>query len=154
MKMKEKPRQKPLLRAGLAVGVGMGGFLDGIVFHQILQTHHMLTARIPKDSVVRLQQNMVWDGFFHVFTWIVTAAGIGMLFRARSVPGLVWSSHTFGGAILMGWGLFNMVEGFIDHHLLHLHHVFEPLGVSIYDHIFLLAGLALFLIGLRIIRRA
>ena len=29
---------------GLLLGVGLGGFVDGIVFHQVLQWHHVLTA--------------------------------------------------------------------------------------------------------------
>ncbi len=28
---------------GLLLGIGLGGFVDGIVLHQILQWHHMLT---------------------------------------------------------------------------------------------------------------
>jgi Predicted membrane protein (DUF2243) len=31
---------------GILLGVGLGGFVDGIVLHQILQWHHMLTIRI------------------------------------------------------------------------------------------------------------
>jgi uncharacterized membrane protein len=29
--------------AGIWFGLGLGGFFDGIVLHQILQWHHMLT---------------------------------------------------------------------------------------------------------------
>jgi uncharacterized membrane protein len=29
---------------GLLLGIGLGGFVDGIVAHQILQWHHMLTG--------------------------------------------------------------------------------------------------------------
>jgi len=29
--------------AGILLGIGLGGFVDGIVLHQILQWHHMLT---------------------------------------------------------------------------------------------------------------
>lgn len=28
---------------GLLLGLGLGGFVDGIAFHQILQWHHMLS---------------------------------------------------------------------------------------------------------------
>ena len=28
---------RPLLAAGALLGIGMGGFVDGILFHQILQ---------------------------------------------------------------------------------------------------------------------
>jgi uncharacterized membrane protein len=35
----------------------MGGFFDGIVLHQILQWHHMLSSAHPADSLAALQLN-------------------------------------------------------------------------------------------------
>ena len=32
------------LSPGVVVGIGLGRFVDGIVLHQILQWHHMLTS--------------------------------------------------------------------------------------------------------------
>jgi uncharacterized membrane protein len=29
---------------GIVLRIGLGGFVDGIVLHQILQSHHMLTS--------------------------------------------------------------------------------------------------------------
>ena len=43
--------RRPLVTAGLVLGLGMGGFVDGIVFHQLLQTHNMLSARREPNSV-------------------------------------------------------------------------------------------------------
>jgi uncharacterized membrane protein len=50
------------------------------------------------------------------------------------------------GSMFAGWGLFNLVEGVIDHHILHVHHVVERLGVSVWDWAFLASGV-IFLIG-------
>jgi uncharacterized membrane protein len=36
---------RPLIAAGTALGIGMGGFVDGIVLHQLLQVHNMLSAK-------------------------------------------------------------------------------------------------------------
>jgi uncharacterized membrane protein len=37
--------------AGILFGLGLGGFFDGIVLHQILQWHHMVTnAGYPPDT--------------------------------------------------------------------------------------------------------
>ncbi len=47
----------------------------------------------------------------------------------------------------MGWGIFNLVEGLIDHHILNLHHVIERLGVSGADYAFLLSGVLFISIG-------
>ena len=60
---------KPLIRAGIFLGIGMGGFFDGIVLHQLLQVHSMLTAKVPKDTIANVEINMFWDGMFHALTW-------------------------------------------------------------------------------------
>jgi len=36
--------RKRLVASGIYLGAGLGGFVDGIVLHQILQWHHMLTS--------------------------------------------------------------------------------------------------------------
>ena len=139
--------RRPLISAGTLLGIGLGGFADGIVLHQILQVHNMLSARRPKDSVVNMEINMFWDGLFHAFTWVMTALGLWMLWRAvrrRDVP---LSGKTLLGAMVFGWGLFNLVEGVIDHHVLHIHHVVERLGVSVWDWTFLAVGGVGFMAG-------
>jgi uncharacterized membrane protein len=63
---------------GLFLGIGLGGFVDGIVLHQILQWHHMLTSEgdYPKTTVAGLETNTLWDGLFHAATWIAVAIGV------------------------------------------------------------------------------
>ncbi len=151
--MNQAHNDKPLIKAGTFLGVGLGGFFDGILFHQILQLHEMLTGRIPKDSVAHIQINMFWDGVFHAFTWMMTVWGVVLLWRAVKCSASSWSARTFLGSLLLGWGLFNFIEGLIDHHLLHLHHVVETLGVSVFDYLFLASGLVFILSGWLLIRR-
>ena len=138
---------QPLVTAGLLLGIGMGGFVDGIVFHQILQFHGMLTAVRPKVTLADAEINMFWDGLFHLLTWTVTAVGIAALFRAGGRTDVVWSGRALFGAMLAGWGLFNFVEGIIDHYLLGIHHVVEAAGLSVYDHAFVLSGLVFVVVG-------
>ena len=69
----------PLLSAGLLLGVGLGGFVDGITLHQILQWHNMLSAIKPPENLVDAKVNMFWDGLFHALTWCATAVGLGLL---------------------------------------------------------------------------
>ena len=141
------------LQAGLTIGIGMGGFVDGILFHQILQIHSMLSARIPNTDIVGAKVNMVWDGVFHAAVWMVTAVGITMLRRAGGRQDVRWSGSAFAGSLLMGWGLFNLVEGILDHHVLQLHHVYEPWGLSVWDYAFLGWGAVMMLAGLILVRR-
>lgn len=137
----------PLVGAGLLLGIGLGGFVDGIVLHQILQWHSMLSSRIPPTTLVDLKYNMIWDGLFHAVTWIVTAVGIGLLFRAGRRADAVWSGRTLLGAMLGGWGLFNLVEGIIDHQVLGIHHVHPGADQLAWDIGFLISGPVLMGIG-------
>ena len=115
---------------GLLLGIGLGGFVDGIVLHQILQWHHMLTStgEYPMTTVAGLEANTLVDGFFHVFTWICVAAGSWLMLRAWQRGELAPPHRRQLGLILAGWGAFNLVEGVIDHQLLGIHHVRDDLG--------------------------
>jgi len=150
--MKEEITHKPLIVAGTFLGIGLGGFVDGIVFHQLLQLHNMLTGRYDKSTIANVEINMFWDGMFHLFTWLMTVIGIALLWRAGRRSDVPWSAKSFVGALFLGWGLFNLVEGTIDHHILHLHHVVEALGVSVYDYAFLASGILFIMGGLLTIR--
>lgn len=143
--------------AGVLLGIGIGGFFDGIVFHQLLQWHHMLTsAGYPADSVANLQINTFWDGLFHSFTYVCVAIGGGMLWRHARHPHADWSGKLLGGTLLLGWGLFNVAEGIVNHHVLGLHHVNETVPQSqwlVWDLGFLAWGAAMILAGAYLARR-
>lgn len=112
--------------AGILLGLGLGGFFDGIVLHQLLQWHHMVTsAGYPATSVANLELNTLLDGLFHATTYVFVAAGLAILWRAARRSHVRWTGRLLLGTLLMGFGIFNLVEGVIDHHLLGLHHVNE-----------------------------
>jgi uncharacterized membrane protein len=146
--------KSPLIAAGTLMGIGMGGFIDGILFHQILQLHSMLSARLPQDSVVNIKVSMVWDGLFHLLTWIATAVSIKLLWDAAKKRDVPWSGRMFWGSLFIGWGIFNLVEGIIDHYILQIHHVVERAGLSVYDHLFLASGVIFIIAGMSMIRSA
>jgi uncharacterized membrane protein len=75
--------------AALLLGVGLGGFIDGIV----LDAHW---------------HQMRW---FHLAMWIVTLAGVLVLRSAVRGAGPIPSTRGFVGYLLIGWGAFNLVEG-------------------------------------------
>ena len=119
----ENPDRRPLISAGTLLGIGLGGFVDGITLHQILQWHHMLSSRLPPTTLVNVEINMFWDGLFHAFTLAMTALGLALLWRAGQRADVPWSTRTFVGSLILGWGTFNLVEGTIDHQILGIHHV-------------------------------
>jgi uncharacterized membrane protein len=112
------------------LGIGLGGFVDGILLHQLLQWHHMLTSEgcCSSSTVAGLEDNTLADGLFHVASWLAVVAGTAAYIRewqrGRVAP--PWRAHA--GAVLFGWGAFNLVEGLIDHELFGIHHVRDDLG--------------------------
>jgi uncharacterized membrane protein len=146
-------RRTPLVAAGILLGAGLGGFVDGIVLHQILQWHNMLSGQLPPDTLVRAKVNMYWDGLFHAAVWVLTAVGLGMLWSAAGRADVPHSGRTLVGGLLLGWGLFNVVEGIIDHEVLGLHHVYEYTPNHLpADLGFLAFGLGLLLSGWALVR--
>jgi uncharacterized membrane protein len=149
------------ISAGILFGVGMGGFFDGIMLHQILQWHHMMTsAGYPADSIENIKLNTFFDGLFHASTYVFVALGLLMLWRTAHKAHLWWAGRLLAGTMLIGFGLFNLVEGIIDHHILGLHHVNETvpreqwiywdLGFLLWGAAMLMGGWLLFRSGKRI----
>jgi uncharacterized membrane protein len=142
---------------GVLLGLGIGGFFDGIVFHQLLQWHHMLTSGgYPPDSVANLEVNTFWDGLFHSATYVLIAAGLAIFWRHARQAHAPWSGKLLAGTLLIGWGIFNTVEGLVNHHLLGLHHVNETVPQSqwmMWDLAFLMWGAAMLIGGAYLVRR-
>jgi uncharacterized membrane protein len=144
--------QGAIISAGVLLGTGLGGFFDGILLHQLLQWHNMLSSRLPPTDLVNMKINMFWDGLFHAFTWLTTVIGLGLLWRAGGRPEVPWSTRTFVGSLAIGWGAFNLVEGVIDHHLLGIHHVHPGAGQLAWDVGFLMFGALLVSVGWGLVR--
>jgi uncharacterized membrane protein len=142
---------------GTILGVGLGGFVDGILLHQLLQWHHMLSSTdtdnvgisyYSPDTVPGLRMNTMWDGLFHTVTWLAVLIGLGLLYsRITVAPARVWGSRVLWGWVLVGWGLFNLVEGVIDHHILGIHHVRSGPNQMWWDLGFLVLGAVLVAVG-------
>ena len=141
-------RARPLVVAGVVLGMGLGGFFDGIVLHQILQWHHMLSAHPDPTVAGDLRLNVLADGLFHAATYLFTVAGVALLWRARRRGNVPASGRALLGSAIAGWGIFNLVEGVVNHLLLGIHHVWPdgPGSVLLWDLAFLGWGL-LFLVG-------
>lgn len=138
---------------GILLGVGLGALVDGILVHQLLQWHHMLTStgsdnlgldRYPAETVHGLEINTVWDGLFHTFTWLCVLTGLGLLYsRVSHSRGRGWGSRVLWGWVLVGWGVFNLVEGLVDHDVLGIHHVRSGPNQTLWDLSFLALGAVL-----------
>ncbi|MFL6143724.1 MAG: DUF2243 domain-containing protein [Labedaea sp.] len=139
-------RADGLLVPGLLLGLGLGGFVDGIVAHQLLEWHHMLSGWYPPDSTHHLRLNMIGDGLFHLACLVLVLVGIGLLVAAGPAAPPE-RGRRLAGWMIAGWGWFNLVEGLIDHHILGVHHVHPGPGQLGYDLGFLALGAVLVAVG-------
>ena len=141
-----KKENKNLFIAGIILGVGLLGAIDGIIFHQLLQWHHMVLS----DNI---QLEIFTDGLFTaLFSALLLWGGVKIFQDARKNQlGSSW--RIFLGGIYIGGGAFNLVEGIVDHHILQVHRV-KPLAENplMYDLAFLAIGALLVVIGFMIKR--
>ncbi|MEH3146648.1 MAG: DUF2243 domain-containing protein [Methylobacterium frigidaeris] len=143
------------LPAGILLGLGLGGFFDGIVLHQMLQWHHMLSSWYPITTIENLELNTLWDGIFHSATYVFVVLCLFLLWRRARTRHLRWSTRLLAGTVLAGWGLFNLVEGVIDHQILGVHHVNEQRPRAewpLWDLGFLAWGAVMLMLGLWLVR--
>lgn len=151
--MKENRSGKKVTRAGIVLGIGFSGWFDGFMLHMILQWHHMLSNVIPLDSMENMHRLMTADGIFDASCFVIILTGVFLLWSAAYQRSPVPSLQTFVGQLIFGFGLFNLVEGIIDHHILAIHYVRQTPDYAIYNWTFLVvAGVLPILLGSMLMR--
>ncbi|MBZ9748176.1 DUF2243 domain-containing protein [Mesorhizobium sp. CO1-1-7] len=111
------------IRAGwLLLGFALGGFLDGIVLHQILQWHHLLSGLAdPAGSNLRFQ--IMADGLFHLFMYVLAVAGAVLLVAARAAGARPGTTTEILRVALVGFGVWHIFDAVLFHWLLGLHRI-------------------------------
>jgi len=112
--------KSPWLFWTVVLGVALGGFFDGILLHQILQWHHLLSLVSGMDD---LRVQVLWDGYFHGLMYLLALAGLWGLWRARRRGLPAPGSRALLGAVLLGFGLWNFLDIGLAHWLVGLHRV-------------------------------
>ncbi|QAY79418.1 DUF2243 domain-containing protein [Sphingosinicella sp. BN140058] len=111
-----------LLVATGVIGFGLGGFFDGILLHQVLQWHHLLSL-VPGEAFRDLGTQILADGLFHVLMYLVTASGLWLLWRRRRLLGDAADWRLVAGGGLLGFGLWNVVDVGFFHWILGIHRI-------------------------------
>ena len=143
----------PWRRPVLVTGIGLGAFLDGIVFHQVLQWHHLVVGYRAADDLAGLQYNTFWDGIFHVAAWLTLAIGLVWLVRVNPRRGHIGARGLLAWA-LIGWGSFNLADQVVFHMILGAHHIRMVESYQVYDAAYTALGALLVASGLALGRRA
>jgi uncharacterized membrane protein len=119
-------------------GVGIGALIDGFVLHQILRWHHLWSSRATTGTMDGLEHNTLADGIFHL-----TFLGV-LLIGAVLVVGERVPRRLALGLVLIGWGVFHVLDQFVFHLALGAHHIRENVpNPEIYDWTFFAIGLVL-----------
>ncbi|RYY98546.1 MAG: DUF2243 domain-containing protein [Comamonadaceae bacterium] len=142
-------------RAGaVLLGIALSGFFDGILLHQVLQWHHLLSG-VSSPAMANFERQVLADGLFHLLMYLVAAIGLGLLWRGRAALAPGAGSRWLAGGLLIGFGLWNLIDVVAFHWLLGLHRVRmdtdRPLG---WDLLWFVAfGLLPFALGWSMARR-
>ena len=152
--MRHASDRRRVIWGGILAGLGIGGFFDGIVLHQILQWHHLLSDVYPVTTVAGLERNTLGDGLFHAASYLLKVAGLFLLWSAARGRHTAWPAGLLLGTLLLGWGLFNLLEGTVNHYFLRIHHVRPGPNENFYDLSFLAWGALMFGGGGVLLRRA
>ncbi|HEY4546724.1 MAG TPA: DUF2243 domain-containing protein [Pedomonas sp.] len=142
---------RPLNAAGVTLGFALGGFFDGILLHQILQWHHLLSG-LDGPTWRSLSVQVMADGLFHALMYVIALVGLWLLWKARRTAVTV-SNRRFLGMFLTGFGLWHVVDGLISHWLLGLHHIrMDAQSVLAWDLLFFVTGALILVAGLMLAR--
>lgn len=104
------------------LGVAMSGFFDGILLHQVLQWHHLLSL-VPGQALQDPRVQVFADGLFHVLMYLVALVGMTLIWRARAGTGGPASRRVQLGSFIAGFGAWNIVDVVFFHSVLHIHNI-------------------------------
>lgn len=132
------------LWSGVLVGLGVAGFVDETVFHQLLHWHHFYDRSTAAVGLVS-------DGLFHLVSTAVLAWGLLRLWEDRIHPYAGWRRRLWAG-ILLGGGAFNLYDGVVQHKVLRLHQVRYGVEQLPYDVGFIAAAVVVLAAGIALTR--
>lgn len=112
-----------ILLGGGIVGFGLGALLDVLIFHLILQWHHLLSSVYTPTTPDGLQTNIYFDGVFSLVVVGVVAVGTAVVWRELNRASESSSAVRVVGSLLAGAGLFNVFDGIADHYVFGIHDV-------------------------------
>jgi uncharacterized membrane protein len=139
------------IRGGVVLGFALGGFFDGILLHQILQWHHLLSL---VSGAGDFRRQVLWDGYFHALMYVVALLGLAVLWRANSRNEQTRLSLLVGAAAI-GFGFWHVLDAVLSHWILGIHRIrIDSERPLFWDLLWLgLFGLLPLLLGAALLRR-
>ena len=144
--------RRRLLLSGGTIGFGLGAIVDVVLFHLIFQTHHLLSGVYDPYSLDGLRTNVMFDGLFTLGMLAVSGVGFALLWRLVNGTERRFSTTYLVGAIVVGAGAFNVVDGVVSHYVLDLHNVVH--GTEAWNPHWLVVSVLMLALGLGLLRAA
>jgi uncharacterized membrane protein len=137
----------------ILLGIALSGFFDGILLHQVLQWHHLLSG-IDDPLLAPIEHQVLADGLFHVLMYGIAAGAICLLWRGRAMLTLPLA-NTLSVYVLGGFGVWNVFDVTVFHWLAGLHRVrMDSSQPMVWDLAWLLAfGLAPMALAFQLFQR-
>ncbi|OHV78831.1 DUF2243 domain-containing protein [Rhizobium sp. LCM 4573] len=107
--------------AGFALGFGLGGFFDGILLHQILQWHHLLSGIEEARQDIRVL--ILTDGLFHILMYAITGVGLWLLVCTRGEFAGVGADRRLLANAIFGFGIWHILDAVLSHWILGIHRI-------------------------------
>ncbi len=133
------------LLSGALMGIGVAGFVDETVFHQLLHWHHFYD-RSTRDWA------LISDGMFHAVSWVCMVAGLFVFadLRRRAAWDKLRQISGFG----LGLGGFQLYDGLVQHKLLHFHQIRYNVSILPYDLVWNIIAALVIIAGVVTLARA
>ncbi|KAA2238029.1 DUF2243 domain-containing protein [Salinarimonas soli] len=104
------------------LGFALGGFVDGILLHQVLQWHHLLSL-VPGEALRDIRAQILADGAFHVGMYAIAAVGLWMLWRRRGGFSGTGADRRVAAGAAFGFALWQAADTVLFHWLLGIHRI-------------------------------
>lgn len=114
--------RQPVRLPAFWLGFTLAGFFDGILLHQVLQWHHLLSnleGVLFRDQRVQIAA----DGYFHVLMYFLLGFAMWLLWRRREALASPGAGARVLQFLLVGFGAWQWTDVVLFHWILGIHNV-------------------------------
>lgn len=106
---------------GFLLGISLGGLFDGILLHQVLQWHHLLSL-VESQPVQDLRTQILADGLFHLLMYVIACVGLWLLWSGRSADASAPPLRLIAITVL-GFGIWQFLDVVVFHWIARIHRI-------------------------------
>lgn len=118
----DRPAPPAPVAGAWVLGFALGGFVDGILLHQVLQWHHLLSL-VPGEALRDIRAQILADGAFHVGMYAIAVVGLWMIWRRRAGLSGTGADRRVAAGAAFGFALWQAVDTVVFHWLIGIHRI-------------------------------